>query len=141
MTYNFSLSCVLPASPEAVYDAWLDGAMTGAEAKIVKRVGGAHSAWDGYITGKTVELVPGKRIVQSWRTTEFADNDPDSTITVELAPTKAGAHLTLTHSGVPDGQTSYEHGGWRDNYFVPMKAYFAREKTRGTPAGKTDRTV
>ena len=145
MTYNFRLSCVLPASPEAVYDAWLDGAkhsaMTGAEAKIVKRVGGAHSAWDGYITGKTVELVPGKRIVQSWRTTEFADSDPDSTITVELAPTKAGARLTLTHSGVPDGQTSYEHGGWQDNYFVPMKAYFAREKTRGTPAGKTDRTV
>ena len=69
MTYDFKLSCTLPAGPEAVYDAWLDSAahsaMTGARAKIVKRVGGPYSAWDGYITGKTVELIPGKRIVQS----------------------------------------------------------------------------
>jgi uncharacterized protein YndB with AHSA1/START domain len=60
MTYDFKLSCTLPASPEAVYDAWLDSAehsaMTGAGAKINNRVGGAYSAWDGYITGKTVEL-------------------------------------------------------------------------------------
>jgi uncharacterized protein YndB with AHSA1/START domain len=89
MTYDFKLSCTLPASPEAVYDAWLDSAshtaMTGASAKINNRVGGAYSAWDGYITGKTVELIPAKRIVQSWRTTQFGDNHPDSTIIVELA--------------------------------------------------------
>ena len=145
MSYNFTLSCTLPASPKAVYDAWLDSAehsaMTGAEAKIVSRVGAAFSAWDGYITGKTVELIPGKRIVQSWRTTEFAGDDPDSTITIELSPAKTSARLTLTHSGVPDGQTSYEQGGWRDNYFTPMKAYFAQAKTKGRPAGKPARTV
>jgi len=138
MTYDFKLSCTLPASPQAVHDAWLDSAahsaMTGAGAKIIKRVGGAHSAWDGYITGKTVGLIPGKRIVQTWRTTQFAGDDPDSTITVELAPTKTGTRLSLTHSGVPDGQTSYENGGWRYNYFAPMKAYFARAKTERKPA-------
>jgi activator of HSP90 ATPase len=140
MTYEFKLSCTLPASPEAVYDAWLDsaahGAMTGARAKIVRRVGGAYSAWDGYITGKTVELVPAKRIVQTWRTTKFAADDPDSTIRVELAPTRAGARLTLTHSGVPNGQTNYENGGWQDNYFAPMKAYFALAKIKGRPRVK-----
>ena len=124
----------------AVYDAWLDSAahsaMTGAAAKIVRRVGGAFSAWDGYIIGKTLELVPGERIVQTWRTTRFADEQFNSTITIELAPTKTGARLTLTHSGVPDGQTSYENGGWQDNYFAPMKAYFAGAKTRGRRAGK-----
>jgi uncharacterized protein YndB with AHSA1/START domain len=144
MTYDFKLSCTLPATPEAVYDAWLDSAahsaMTGADAKVDKRVGGAHSAWEGYIAGKTVELVAGKRIVQSWRTTEFADDDPDSTITVELTPVKTGARLTLLHSGVPDGQTSYENGGWQDNYFAPMKAYFARPKSKGRSAKKPART-
>ncbi len=131
MTYDFKLSCTLPASPEAVYDAWLDsachGAMTGAPATIGKRVGEPYAAWDGYITGTTLELVPGRRIVQSWRTSEFADADPDSTVAVDLEPTKTGTRLTLTHSGVPDGQTDYENGGWRDFYFSPMKAYFARE--------------
>jgi activator of HSP90 ATPase len=145
MTYDFKLSCTLPASPEVVYDAWLDtaehSAMTGAGAKIVNSVGGAYSAWDGYITGKTVELIPAKRIVQSWRTTKFGAADTDSAIIVELAPTKNGARLTLTHSGVPDGQTSYENGGWQDNYFAPMKAYFARARTKGRPAGKPSRKV
>jgi activator of HSP90 ATPase len=145
MTYDFKLSCTFPASPEAVYDAWLDSAkhsaMTGAGAKITKRVGGAYSAWDGYITGKTVELIPAKRIVQTWRTTQFAGDDPDSTITVELAPTKTGARLMLTHSGVPDGQTSYEKGGWQDNYFAPMKAYFALAKTKRRPGRKPPATA
>ena len=145
MTYDFKLSCTLPASPEVVYDAWLDSAahsaMTGAGAKIFNRVGGAYSAWDGYITGKTVDLIPAKRIVQSWRTTKFGANDPDSTIIVELAAAKTGARLTLTHGGVPDGQTSYENGGWQDNYFAPMKAYFAREKTEGRPAKRPPRKV
>ncbi|HEY1451927.1 MAG TPA: SRPBCC domain-containing protein [Roseiarcus sp.] len=140
MTYEFRLSCTFAATPAAVYDAWLDSArhsaMTGAGARIVNRVGGAYSAWDGYITGETVELVPARRIVQSWRTTQFAANDPDSTIIVELAPARTGARLTLTHSRVPDGQTRYENGGWRDNYFAPMKAYFAGAKTGRRPAGK-----
>jgi activator of HSP90 ATPase len=145
LTYDFKLSCTLPASPQDVYAAWLDGAthsaMTDAGAKIAKRVGGDFSAWNGYITGKTVELIPGRRIVQSWRTTEFAGDDPDSMITVELKPAKTGTRLTLIHIGVPDGQTSFENGGWEDNYFAPMKAYFARMKTRGRPGGKPGRTV
>ncbi len=134
MSYDFKLSCILPAPPEAVYEAWLSGpahgAMTGGKATASKRIGAAFSAWDGYITGKNIELVTGKRIVQSWRTSEFADDDPDSTIAVVLTPVKAGARLTLSHSDVPDGQTSYEKGGWRDNYFEPMKAYFARKFPR-----------
>jgi activator of HSP90 ATPase len=140
MTYDFKLECELPAPPEAVYDAWLDSAahsaMTGAKAKIAKRVGGAFTAWDGYISGKTLELAPGKRIVQSWRTSEFDAADPDSTITVELAPAKTGTRLTLHHRGVPDGHKSYENGGWRDFYFTPMRTHFERGKQTSKPAKK-----
>jgi activator of HSP90 ATPase len=131
VTYDFELSCTIPATPEAIYEAWLESAahsaMTGGEAEASKEPGAPHSAWDGYITGKNIELVPGARIVQTWRTSKFAAHDPDSTITVVLAPAKTGTKLTLTHSGVPDGQTSYEKHGWRDYYFEPMKAYFAEK--------------
>ena len=136
MTYEFKLTCTLPASPEAVSDARLDSArhsaMTGAPATISNRVGEPYAAWDGYITGRTLELVPGRRIVQSWRTSEFGDADPESTIVVDLAPTKTGTRLALTHSSVPDGQTGYENGGWQEFYFSPMKAYFAREKQKAS---------
>ena len=60
---------------------------------------------------------------------------PNSTIVVELEPMKSGARLTLTHTGVPDGQTSYEEGGWRDFYFEPMKAYFEWAKKKAQPKG------
>jgi len=83
------------------------------------------SAWDGYITGRNLELVPGERIVQSWRTTQFTDEHEDSVITMTLEDVEDGTLVTLVHSNVPDGQTSYEQGGWQEYYFEPMKEYFA----------------
>jgi len=134
VTYDFKLSCSLPASPETIYETWLDSrghsAMTGGKAKMSKKVGAEVSAWDGYITGKNIELVKGRRIVQSWRTNQFSPADPDSVITVTLALAKTGARLTLHHAKVPDGQTSYEKGGWQDHYFKPMKEYFAKKRAK-----------
>ena len=130
MAYDFELSDVLPATPQTVYDAWMSAeghtAMTGAPAEVDPRPGGAFQAWDGYITGRTLELEPGRRIVQSWRTSEFAETDPDSRIEVLLEPVPAGTRITLRHSNVPSGQLGYEQGGWQESYFDPMREYFAR---------------
>jgi hypothetical protein len=89
-------------------------------------VGAEVSAWDGYITGSNLELVPHERIVQAWRTTEFADEHDDSIVTVTLEPVEEGTLLTLVHSNVPNEHRSYEEGGWESQYFEPMKSYFAR---------------
>lgn len=128
MSYDFELVCELPAAPEAVYTAWLSSeehsAMTGGEAKIGASPDAPYKAWDGYIEGRNVELVPGRRIVQTWRTSEFPNGHPDLLLTVELEPIAGGARLTLTHRGVPDGQTSYETHGWKEFYFEPMRVYF-----------------
>jgi uncharacterized protein YndB with AHSA1/START domain len=96
MTYQFTLTDVIPASPETIYDAWLDSrghtAMTGGKAKMSKRVGGKLSTWDGYISGQNIELVPGKRIVQSWRTTWLPTPENSSILrtnaSAPLAPPK-----------------------------------------------------
>ena len=125
---RFTVSATIPASPREIYDAWLDGrrhsAMTGARATASTRVGGRFSAWDGYASGRNLELDPGRRIVQSWRTTDFAASDPDSTVTVTLAPAAGGTKVTLVHSGLTGDGADYKTG-WRDYYFTPMKAYFA----------------
>ena len=74
MPYDFRLTTIIPASPQEIYDAWLDklahSEMTGSEAITSDELGAEVSAWDGYISGRNLELVPGERIVQSWRTTE-----------------------------------------------------------------------
>ena len=112
-------------------------------------IGAEVSAWAGYITGRNLELVPGERIVQSWRTTQFADEHEDSIITITLEDVDGGTLLTLVHSNVPQGQTIYEQGGWQDYYFEPMKEYFVKakragiaKKTRaGAPKAKTKRAA
>jgi uncharacterized protein YndB with AHSA1/START domain len=130
MPYTFTLTSIIPATPQQIYDAWLDSIehteMTGGEANMSDEIGAEVSAWDGYITGSNLELVPGERIVQSWRTGEFADEHPDSVVTVTLEPVEEGTLLTLVHSNVPDSHRSYEEGGWESQYFDPMKAYFAK---------------
>lgn len=132
MPYTYTLTSIIPATPEEIYEAWLDSLahsqMTGAEANMSGEVGGEFSAWDDYITGRNLELVPGERIVQSWRTDKFADEHEDSTITLTLEETDDGTLLTLVHSNVPDDQRSYEEGGWESNYFEPMKIYFANRQ-------------
>jgi uncharacterized protein YndB with AHSA1/START domain len=133
--YNFTLATIIPASPQEIYDAWLDSvahsAMTGSEASMSDAAGDAVSAFDGYISGRNLELVPGERIVQSWRTAEFEEDHPDSLITVTLEDADGGALLTLVHANVPDQLTSYEQGGWEEYYFEPMKAYFSAPEGRG----------
>jgi uncharacterized protein YndB with AHSA1/START domain len=129
MPYTFTLTASIPATPEEIYQAWLDSLahseMTGGEATMSDQIGAEVSAWDGYISGRNVELIPSERIVQSWRTSEFDDEDEDSVITVVLEPVGGETLLTLEHSNVPDEYRSYEEGGWESNYFEPMIAYFA----------------
>ena len=132
MPYTFTLTTTIPASPEEIYQAWLDSLahseMTGGAANMSEQLGAEVSAWDGYIRGRNLELVPGARIVQSWRTSEFADEHGDSVITILLEEADEGTLLTLEHSNVPDEQRSYEEAGWQENYFEPMVAYFTGRK-------------
>ena len=131
MSHEFTVSDVLPATPEQIYDAWLDSdkhaAMTGSDvAQISREVGATFTAWDDYIWGRNLELDPNRRIVQSWRTTAFGQDDPDSRIEVTLEPVEAGTRVTLHHSAVPDGHDGYREG-WQSHYFDPMRIYFTEE--------------
>lgn len=132
MTFRFTLHATIPATPREVYDAWLSSrghsAMTGGGARTSARRGAKFTAWGRYIKGKNIKLVPGRRIVQSWRTTKFTKNDPDSQIDVLLRRTRGGTRLTLRHTNVPDGHTSYRDGGWQSHYFKPMRKYFAARR-------------
>ena len=129
MTIEFTVSAVIPASREEIYDAWLDSdghtTMTGSPAHATANVGDAFDAWDGYISGKNLELEPGKRIVQSWRGSSYSDSDGDSQIEVKLEPVEGGTKITLTHTNVPDDQASHEPG-WTTHYFEPMKKHFGK---------------
>ena len=118
---------IIEASTQEIYNAWLNSQlhtqMTGGEANCSDKVGASFTAWNGYISGKNLELFENKKIVQTWRTTEFSDDDEDSILTIQLSEIKEGTELTLTHRNIPKGQTQYKQG-WIDQYFVPIKEFF-----------------
>jgi activator of HSP90 ATPase len=128
MKNGFKLSVTLNAGAREIYDAWLstDGhtKMTGSAANVEGRIGGAFSAWDGYIFGKTLELEAPRRIVQAWRTTEFPEDAPDSRVEILLEEARGKTKLTLIHSDMPEDQVESYKQGWKDFYFTPMKEYF-----------------
>ena len=130
MKNEFKLTAEFAATPEKVFKSWLSSkehsAMTGSPAQVEPRVGGTFTAWDGYITGKTLELKPYSRIVQAWRTGEFTEADPDSSLIIELEAAGDGTRLTLTHSNIPAGQAESYKAGWEEWYFTPMKEFFKR---------------
>jgi uncharacterized protein YndB with AHSA1/START domain len=127
---SFEISVLLSASPEQLYRAWLDGeqhgAFTGAKAEVDARVGGKFTAWDGYLWGHTLELEPDKRIVQSWRTAEFAEDAPDSQIEVRFEAVEGGTKLALRHTGLQPGDGEKYEQGWQASYFAPMLEYFGK---------------
>jgi activator of HSP90 ATPase len=127
MTIEFTVSALFPARPAEIYDVWMSSkghsAMTGSLATISPIVGAEFEAWDGYIQGKNLELIPGMHIVQSWRTTEFSDDEPDSQIDIRLEAEGEKTRLTLHHTGLPPHGGQYEQG-WVESYFEPMQEYF-----------------
>jgi activator of HSP90 ATPase len=134
MSIEFEVSEVIPASQGAVYAAWLNSdehsMMTGSPASVSSEVGGEFDAWDGYIRGKNLELELPGRILQLWRTSEFADSEKDSLLEILLEPEGDGTRVTIRHSKLPDHGMQYRQG-WRDAYFTPMKEYFAQKSLGG----------
>jgi len=132
MDKTLKLSVKLPATPEVLYNAWLDSRehslFTGAEAVVDNKTGGKFTAWDGYILGTTLELHPPTKIIQSWRTTEFPKDAPDSRLEVLLEQKGDETLLTLVHSGFPEGTEDDYEQGWIDYYFTPMKKYYGSKK-------------
>ena len=127
MGIEFRISDLITASPEIIYHAWLNskehGLMTGSPAEISDQVDGAFSAWDGYISGKNLELNPTLRILQSWRTTEFDESDPDSLLEITFISEGNATRVTIRHTELPNHGMQYQQG-WIEAYFNPMKQYF-----------------
>ena len=88
--------------------------------------GGAFTSYDKYISGFNLDLVPGKRIVQAWRSREWPKG-LFSIVTFELLAQSGGkTKLVFTHVGLPSAQDAKEKKeGWRDFYWDPLNEYFS----------------
>ena len=114
------------ATAARIYETLLDAraftAFSGAEARIDPSEGGAFSLVGGRVTGRHVELVPPRRIVQAWHVVPWAAG-VYSIVKFELQPTDAGTHLSLDHSGFAPEDIAARIAGWCRVYLNPIRKY------------------
>ena len=129
MKESFEIKETFNAKPSEIYEAWLNSEkhakMVDGEAECSSEEGASFTIWDGYIKGKNISLKPNEEIIQSWRTSEFNEDDDDSKVIIRLKEVNDSTELTLIHSNIPEGQTQYKQG-WEDHYFAPMREYFKK---------------
>jgi activator of HSP90 ATPase len=122
---------VIPASPQEVYDAYVDpkkhSAFTESKATGKAVVGGKFTAWDGYIFGKYLELDDGKRVVQEWTSTDFPKGYGPSKLELCFNKIAGGTEIAMVHSNVPEELAGETAGGWTEWYWDPLKKYFSEQ--------------
>lgn len=119
---------VLPATAADLYQMYMDpvvhSALTGAPARISEESGSAFEAFGGLLKGRTLQVVKPRLIVQSWRSVNFADTDPDSTLIILFADEDGDSgRIDLIHLDVPESDYQGVSGGWESRYFAPWLKY------------------
>lgn len=114
------------ASPSAVYDVLTSSekfaTMTGGRAAdISKDEGGKVSLFGGDIQARNIELAPGKRVVQAWRSGNWPEG-VYSIVRFELKADGGGTKLTFDQAGHPADAQQMLEGGWHQMYWQPMNA-------------------
>ena len=125
-TKDIKQEVIIKATPHEVYEALMDSKkhseFTGGGAKISRKVGGSFTAFDGYSNGKNIELVEDKKIVQSWRASDWPEGHY-STVTFIMKPVKGGTELSFSQKEVPVDDAKDVADGWKEYYWEPLKDF------------------
>jgi activator of HSP90 ATPase len=127
MTTHIHQEQTFAASPADIFAALTQpaefAAMTGAPAQIDPAPGGEFSLFGGAICGRNIECVPGIRLVQAWRASNWEDG-VYSVVRFELVPQAGQTKVVLDHAGFPDGTGQHLDAGWHPNYWEPLTRQF-----------------
>ena len=126
MTARIQQTESFDASPDQVFDLLMKSenfaAMSGgAPAEIDPQAGGSFSLFGGMITGRNIEVINNRRIVQAWRPGSW-DEGVYSLVSFALAEAGGGTTVTFEHSSFPDEEAEHLAQGWHDNYWSNMRA-------------------
>lgn len=118
---SFSTNC------QRIFDALTSasqfGEFTGLPAEFDSAPGGQFSCFDGMITGQTIEVVPGIRIVQAWRVGNW---EPGiySIVSFKFEEiSDSETNLIFDHIGFPEEHRDHLDQGWHERYWEPLKKH------------------
>ena len=124
-------SVTLPATPDRLFDMYLDpvihGAIAGGVVRISPTPGSEFKAFDGMVYGKTIAVVSKEHIVQLWRGSDWKPEDRYSILVLTFLPDGEYGKIELTHLDVPESDFDDVNKGWLDYYWKPWRAYLEKE--------------
>lgn len=100
-------------------------AFTGAPVTVGAEPGAPFSAFGGRISGTTLKVIEPRLIIQSWRSINFRDGDPDSTLILTFVPQGSDGRIDLIHLDVPEQDYQGVTEGWEKYYWEPWRRYLA----------------
>jgi len=124
---NVITAAPLPATPDRLYDMYLDPAQheafTGGKVTIAAKAGAPFSAFDGVLTGVILHVEPKRLIVQTWRSKNWPGGAIDGVLILTFLPEPEGARVELVHVNVPEVDFAGVSHGWQEFYWNPWRTY------------------
>lgn len=144
MPRTIHLAASLPASPDELFDMYLDpelhAAITGAPVSIGAHAGAQFHAFDNGLQGTILQVVPKRLIVQSWRAAGWKASDIDSTLILTFWPEGRGTRIELVHVNVADHDFAGVSQGWEIYYWAPWREYLKGRREQGKGKSKPQRS-
>lgn len=94
-------------------------------AEIAAEPGGAFKLFNGFIVGRSLELVPNERIVQAWRVAYWPAG-AWSLVKFVLVEQGSDTKIVFDHTGFPKGDADHLLEGWNGNYWQPLAKFLAQ---------------
>jgi len=122
---TFKKTFKINAEPSDIYSAitnpYTIELWSGYPAEMSTEPGSEFSLWEGDITGKNLEFIPDRKIVQQWY---FGEQQEKSIVTITIAPDRENSVVTVEHNNIPDEEYDGIAEGWREYYFEAIKNFF-----------------
>ena len=130
MGRTIQIAAVLPATPDRLFDMYLDpsqhAAFTGQPVTVSAVVGSPFRAFNGVLSGTMLQVIPKRLIVQSWRSPHWGASDIDSTLVLTFLPDNDGARIELVQVNVVDSDFAGVCHGWEKYYWTPWRAFLEK---------------
>ena len=122
---TFKKTFKINAEPSDVYSALTNPytieLWSGYPAQMSEEPGTEFSLWEGDITGKNLEFIKDRKVVQEWY---FGETTEKSMVYITIQPDREGSLVTVEHTNIPDDDFADIADGWREYYIGAIISFF-----------------
>ena len=122
---TFKKTFKINAEPSDVYSALTNPytieLWSGYKAIMSEEPGSEFSLWEGDITGRNIEFIKDKKVVQEWY---FGDQPEPSVVTITIQADREDSAVTVEHTNIPDEDYADIAEGWREYYIGAIIGFF-----------------